>query len=401
MMEEHMKRVTVLTVALAAGALALTACGGSSTTDSDQAVVETPVAEATPADEATPTAEAAPDPLLEAIAYLDTRLSNPTSIGIDMPLSKKPEEGKLIVRLLTPVGIQTQIDLGNAEAAKALGWEYKSIPISADADGIQKAFQTALDMKPDGISYGGYPASIITEQLQAALDAGIAVVPDSAVDTPGSAPGINVMLDGIPEQLAWGKDLAAYVAVDSECAANVKIFTVSAFPILEPVVTGFTDYLKAICPEATVEVVDQTLADIGTNTPKSVVSTLQRDPSANYLLYTFGDLATGVGAALDDAGLTQQAKTIGSAVSTGAIQNIRDGKDAAWVGLPPDILGWRTVDAFARIFNGDSLDPANAALLPSQIITQENVEGIVLDENGFYNAVSDYQEQFKKLWLVN
>lgn len=390
-----MKRLGTLAAVVVAGTLALAACGGSSGGDSTSG-------SAAPTTPSSPSPTEAPtdDPLAEASAYLESRLPNPTSIGIDVPLSRKPDAGKKIVRLLTPVGIQESINTGNQQAAEALGWEYVSVPISADADGIQKAFQTALDMQPDGIAYGGYPSALITEQLQAAADAGIAVVPDSAVDQPGSAPGINVMLDGIPEQLAWGKDLAAFVAGDSQCSANVRIFTVSAFPILEPVVTGFSENLGVWCPDATVEVVDQTLADIGTNTPKSVVSTLQRDPSINYILFTFGDLATGVDAALGDAGLTDQVKVTGSAVSIAALQNLRDGKDAAWVGLPAEILGWRAVDAFARIFNGDSLEPANAALLPSQIITQSNVNGIVLDPAGYYNAVADFQPQFLQLWLV-
>lgn len=391
-----MKRLGILTAFVAAGALTLAACGGDSGGDSTSGTAQPSPTSPSPTQTGEPTA----DPLAEAQAYLESRLPNPTSIEITTPLSRKPDSGKFIVRLLTPVGIQNSIDAGNKAAAEALGWEYMSVPISADADGIQKAFQTALDMQPDGIAYGGYPSALITEQLQAAVDAGIAIVPDSAVDAPGSAPGIEVMLDGIPEQLAWGKDLASFVAGDSQCDANVRIFTVSAFPILEPVVTGFSDNLGTWCPGATVEVVDQTLADIGTNTPKSVVSTLQRDPSINYILFTFGDLATGVDAALGDAGLTDQVKVTGSAVSIAALQNLRDGKDAAWVGLPAEILGWRAVDAFARIFNGDSLEPVNAALLPSQIITQGNVNGIVLDEAGYYNAVADYREQFLTLWLV-
>jgi ribose transport system substrate-binding protein len=241
---------------------------------------------------------------------------------------------------------------------------------------------------------------ILTEQLQAAVDAGVKIVPDSAVDAPGSAPGIEVMLDGIPEQLAWGKDLAAFVAGDSGGGAHVAVFTVSAFPILEPVVTGLTENLATWCPDCKTTVVDQTLADIGTKTPQSVVSTLQKDPSINYILFTFGDLATGVTAALDTAGLSAQAKVIGSAVSNAGLQNLRDGKDAAWVGLPPQLLGWRSIDVFARMFNGDSLDEEKTALLPSQIITQANVNGIVLDDKGFYNAVAGFEAQFKALWLV-
>jgi hypothetical protein len=52
------------------------------------------------------------------------------------------------------------------------------------------------------------------------------------------------------------------------------------------------------------------------------------------------------------------------------------------------------------MFNGDSLDEEKTALLPSQIITQANVNGIVLDDKGFYNAVAGFEAQFKALWLV-
>ena len=38
--------------------------------------------------------------------------------------------------------------------------------------------------------------------------------------------------------------------------------------------------------------------------------------------------------------------------------------------------------------------------LPTQLITQDTVNDLVVDKDGNYVGVADYQAQFKKLWLV-
>jgi hypothetical protein len=38
--------------------------------------------------------------------------------------------------------------------------------------------------------------------------------------------------------------------------------------------------------------------------------------------------------------------------------------------------------------------------LPTQLLTQDNINSMVADSDQNYVGVSDYRDQFKKLWLL-
>ena len=69
----------------------------------------------------------------------------------------------------------------------------------------------------------------------------------------------------------------------------------------------------------------------------------------------------------------------------------------AWIAIPQPVMAWRVVDQFARLIGGG--EPATGPL-PSQLLTGENAPTAVLDENGNYIGIADYQDQFKALWGV-
>ncbi len=137
--------------------------------------------------------------------------------------------------------------------------------------------------------------------------------------------------------------------------------------------------MKAQCPDCKVELVNQQVADLGTKTPQSVVSTLQRDPNINYAVFSFGDLVLGVDAALRGAGLQDQVTFAGQTPTPDNLKSLKDGDNSVWVGFPVQILGWRVVDMLAREFNGDDLAPADAAFLPTQLLNAENIDSAVMD----------------------
>jgi hypothetical protein len=70
----------------------------------------------------------------------------------------------------------------------------------------------------------------------------------------------------------------------------------------------------------------------------------------------------------------------------------------AWIAIPQPVLGWRVIDQFARILGGDAL--ANGPL-PSQFLTAANAADAVLDADGNYIGVADYEAQFLALWGVS
>ncbi len=372
---------------LAAASLILTGCGSS---DGGSAAV------AATADSSNPGVAAAK-------AYLDTQQANPTSIQITEPLSKKPDPGKLIVKLVTPQPVTQVVSDGTKAAAEAIGWNYKTIPVAATAEGIQKAFQAALELKPAplGIQVSGYPKVTFAAQLAEAKKRGIAVVSESTTDLPGTDDGIVALLDGPSQVQIWGKDIAAKVIADSNGKAQVAMVSVSAYPILGEFVKGFKDAFTEWCPtDCSVTDLDQQATDVGTKTPTAIVSALQRNPKLNYAVFSFGDLTIGLHAALSAAGLSDKVKIAGETATAANLQAVKDGTELAWTGFAAPVVGWRTIDAFARFANGDDLAPASESPLPTQVVTKENIGGIVSDKSGNYIGVADYADQFKKLWLI-
>lgn len=374
-----------VTAAVAAAAL-VTACGGSDTSGSAGASApET-------------TGEVSAD-VTAARDYVEPYLASPKELSLDEPLSRKPDAGKKLVAISNGSPSNVVLDEAIREAAAVLGWDLKVITAGATAEEQQSAFNSAVQLRPDGITLSGIPRRTITAGLEAAAAAGIPVSINASTDKPGGAV-FDTSISG-PAQLAtWGKMVAAFVTSESKGEGKIAVFDLPVYPILHEFVASFQDGIDQWCPGCETTEVHQQGADIGSKTPGSVVSTLQRSPDTDWVVFDLGDLSTGLGTALRGAGLVDSVKVGGLTANTENIKGVADGSQHAWTAYPLPIVGWRVIDAFARQFNGDSLAPTVGALLPTQLITQDNVDSLVLDDEGNYVGLADYQEQFKSLWKL-
>jgi ribose transport system substrate-binding protein len=336
--------------------------------------------------------------LAGAQAIVAKYLNPPQSLGLP-PLTKKPPTGKYVISLETPQPVSMQKDEAIAQAAALLGWKYQRIPIGTEANASQAAFELALQRNPSAVHFSGTPAGQVEAQLKMAQQQGAIAISDSTTDT-AAPPVISASLDSSAQVKQWGDMTGAYVVAQSKAPTTIAVFTISAYPILQVYTNSFRDTVMKYCPACHVNVVDQAVTDLGTRTPQSVVSTVQRSPQTKWVIFSFGDLSLGVPAALQAAGLTQQVKIGGETPSAANMQALRNGTQAVWAGFATSILGWRVVDMLARQFVGDSLAPANSELLPTQLLTPGNIGQAKFDGGGYYVGVTDYQAQFEKLCHV-
>lgn len=333
-----------------------------------------------------------------AQAVADQYEAAPDGLVLDTPLSAAPDTGKYVISIETPQPISSAKNDAIQEATDLLGWRYQRIVMGTDAEAAPKALDQAIALKPDAIHISGTPLTMLTKQIESADAAGIPIIADSIAGPPVDGV-ISTSLDGDAQVVEWGKMVASQVIADSGGDANVAIFSITDYSILNVFTDAFTEQLNAQCPDCTAELVNQQVTDLGTKTPQSVVSTLQRDPNINYVLFSFGDLVLGVDAALRGAGLQDQVTFAGQTPTPDNLQSLKDGDNSVWVGFPVQILGWRVVDTLARQFGGDDLAVADDALLPTQLLNQDNIDSAVLDEaTGYYLGVEDYQDQFRTLW---
>lgn len=330
-----------------------------------------------------------------AQAYLAPWLENPTSINIDEPLSKKPAEGKLIVGLNSGIPSANVLAAAWKQASEDLGWEYKEINSGAAPEDQQKAMQSALQLNPDGIATSGIPITTIQAQLDQAEEKGIWVNTSASTDAPAGAM-FDTSISG-PEQLnEWGRMVGAQTVVQSKGVAKIQLFNLPVFPILLEFDKGFKGAIEEWCPGCEMEENPQQATDIGTNTPGAVVSTLQSNPDTDWVVFGLAELGIGVQAALEGAQLAD-VNIGGLSALPENYEALKNDTQSAWTAYPLPVVGYRQIDSFARQFNGD---PIVDALLPTQLVTPETVDGIVFDDAGNYIGVEDYRAQFQALWQV-
>jgi ribose transport system substrate-binding protein len=382
---QAMGGAAVVSVLLAAAACS---SSGGSGSDSSSATSASPAA-----------TQVSGNPALKQLqAKVDATLKAPTGVGLTTPLSGKPAAGKSIVGLLTPLAVALTESNAQAQAAKMLGWSYRTVQEGTGPQDPAQALNAAIVLRPSGIIYYGTPRQPMASALQKAQTADIPVVATAQVD-PLAPPIIANNSNSGPQLSVLGAGVADYVALNSNLKASVALVTLPSYPVLASFDSGFTHELSSVCSGCSVTQLPQQLTDIGTNTPSSVVNAIRRNPAIKYVIFDTGSVATGVEAALKSAGL-KDVVVGGESPDADAIQQMKSGSDQAWAALSIPIAGFQLMDALARHFDGDSLAPVVKETPPWQILTSTNIGSAALDAQDNYIGYAGYQAAFAKLWNV-
>jgi len=362
-------------VAFATAALAITISGCGSSSDSSNS-------------DGTSGADVA------AAKALVEKYSGPMT-SVDLPaLKKKPAPGKTVAVVVNSTPGSLTLKDGAKAAAKALGWTV--IPIIYDASkptGLTDAFAQAVDDAPDGVITTALNQSDYAQAAASLKKKGIPVVTSTTTD-PIAAP----VIANVSNSDSWalsGRLAAAYVIAKKGDKASVAMFNIPSFPILKVYEEGFKDEYKSLCSDCHYETHPVQPGDIGTKVPAQVVSAVQRTPSINVAFMGFGAVSTGVSGALASAGLND-VKVLGISASIENITALAKGTEEMWVGFPLATLGWKSIDALARQYNGEPVEVATTTKTPVRILTKGNVA-----DDPTLPEVVDHPGIFKKLWLVN
>ncbi|MDT4917825.1 MAG: ribose transport system substrate-binding protein [Pseudonocardiales bacterium] len=346
------------------------------------------------------TTSAATDPALQAAAQrVQDALTEPTSVGVTEPLSKKPDAGKNITYLQCGVGICQQIGDELTNAVKLLGWHMTFVDQGTTPEQIVAAWDRALSAspKPDAILTSGVPNVVYQRQLDQARQAGIPVVDWASANKPGT-PGIIFDINPVEDNQERGKLLADYAATTTNGSANSVFIDVPDFPTLVAERDAYVAEMKSVCPACKTDTLDFPATDIGTKVPSAIVSYLQQHPDVNYLTMSFDDMSVGVAEALKAAGLDGNVKIIGQSSNQTAAQSIATGGlQVATIPQGVGQMAYKALDVLARQFNGDSLDADSANLLPIWIQTKDTIG----DPNNLWKGPAGYADQFAALWHVS
>jgi ribose transport system substrate-binding protein len=401
-MKQHDTRSRRLFAGMLVAGLALAACGG----DDDSAA--TTVAPAT-----TATEDTSPE--------TDSDTSAVSSVAVDrvaaflQPVTELPfnetvalEAGQSLFYIQCGVAVCAEIAEGLQAAAEAAGWTYQTASHQDTPDTVASAFDAAIAAQPDVVLTSGNPREWFASQLDTLESQGIPVVAWSLPEVYEPGDGISVNLLTQDDYYFYGVLMADYAAVNS---ANRDILFVGlpTFPVLSIVQQGFEDEIAAVCPDCNVKIIEVAVTDLGTNLPGLIISELQTNPDLDMISYAFGGMLFGVPEAIESAGLGNQAKAVSQAGGPLNFGFITSGQhQVAEVGIASELLGWRALDAAARILAGEgpgrATTPGSAQIagrpdilsggLPLQILQADSID----DPSALWPGVDGFQDLFTQLW---
>ena len=380
-----------------------TSAGGSPTTASESATTEGGSATTEGASgtseggsETTGGAGGGSDCVAAAEEFLVPYDSEPTELpAVFTPLSQAPEPGGTIINLSNgtiPSDVETADEMENA--AEAIGWTADRIVFDGTVEDLNAKLLDAVARQPTVIAWAGFPVAAAQAGIDAARDAGIIVSLASIADPVISNPGFAALSNG-PEAAEAIEEVNAYMMMrDSGCAGTVLSLT-APFPILQVGLDKFNQTIADQCPDCTTKDLELNPADIGSPAMTSaIVSALQADDSIKYVHATFGNLATGLNAALEQANISG-IKIFGNVPDTNAVQALQDGTNAWWMTQNSTTQAWQELDAALRVL--DTGDVVTTTEIPFGVLTPENVDP---DDSAVPSMPSNFRDLFKQVWLV-
>ena len=382
------RRSLAATAGFAAVAVTLVACSsGNSATSS---TTGSAAAAAATSGSATSSCVAAANAYLKPWDTLPPSLSSAYT-----PLTTKPSSGGTVIKLVNGhIPSDNESFQQQALAAQAIGWTAKEIIFDGTVADLNAKFQQAISEQPTAITVSGWPPAALQRPLAAAKAANIIVGLSSVADPASSYPGYASNTNGAATAKEIGQ-LNAYMFMrDSGCKGSVAIFNLP-FPILRIGTSEFQATVKAHCPDCTVSYNEVQSSDIGTPAlPSAVVSKLQSSPSTKYVYAIIGNVADGLAPALSQAGISG-VKIFGQVPDATSIAALRNGTNAWWIDQNSLINGWTEMDGLLRALEAKKT-VSDTGGYPLAILTPQNVPS----GTGIPVEPANYQNDFKKLWLV-
>ena len=313
------------------------------------------------------------------------------------PVSKAIPSGKQIIWVATGLPQAVTILKGLKAAAAVLGWSVESIIYDpTNPATINSSIESAIAQDPTAIILNGLLTPQFETEIAKAAAAHIPLIPAATPDAAQS--GVFPVLNTDVMNRFAGKMLADVLLSDSSKSAgtvHVLQLTVPAVATyLKPEDDGFKEELTAKCQTCTRDLLNINLPDVfNGNYPHQVVSYLQAHPNTNYIVSDSGQLGDGLGAALQQAGLTN-IKRYGMSASNVQINELRGGLGGAWAVQAYQEQGWVIADQVARVIVGDPTNVWDSYDL-GYVINAANSKDVDPNDPEF---PADYQAQFKQLW---
>jgi ribose transport system substrate-binding protein len=329
--------------------------------------------------------------LTAATTVIAPYVGHPSPFPATLPLTKRPDPGAVFDYLQCSTPVCAQIGQLLAAPTKALGVSLKILNAGATAASSQAAAAAALASKPAAVLIAGVDPQLFGNSLKQLDAAGIPVVGAGIID--GAPYGVEATVGGTPDTILAGKLMAAWVVAHNGAKANIAFFGTPQLSFSATMQAGFDAELHRLCPSCAVSNQQISVLTFGTTAPSQVVAYLQSHPSTTDVVFATEEAATGLAAALKDAG--QHVTTMGFAPTPSNLQDIASGGLTAGLGLDLPVQAWDQVNVAARLLAHDAV-PASQTAVDLEFLTSSDVTPADI-KNG-WSGYPDVAQRFEALW---
>jgi ribose transport system substrate-binding protein len=395
-------------------ALAVAACGSTSSSSSSSGSSSSPAA----ASGASTSASASGSTSVTDSAAYKTAMARvaqfrqpATSIGITAPVKVKP--GLKIAWVQCSSVACAQAGQGMAQAAKALGAQFKSWADQDTPTTVQAGMSAAMQWGPNILITSSNDPAWYKSTLTEAKQKNIPVV---TFALPGSykQAGIAINYEPAADLYFRGLLMTDYAIQQTRGHAHILYMTDSDYAVLDSMNQGVKDEINRVCPSTcSVTTQSTTTADLlsGKNVAQSV-DLVRRSSNTNFIIASFGGfLSPQLYKAFANASLPK-IPSISQASTAANYQMMKsNGGQVADVGLPLPYLGYLSIDAGLRVLAGQQPQAVTVhrpymtisgqpqmgeGFPPAQILTATDIK----NPNAPWTPIAGYQQQFYKLWGV-
>jgi ABC-type sugar transport system substrate-binding protein len=343
-------KVRLLTVFAVLGlAVGLAACGGGGD-DSTSSAGST---------EATGTGESGGGG--DGLAYAEEKVKEasvpPAEIGPQKPVAKPIPAGKKITYVNCGQLVCDYAEETLKEAAQTLGWSVKAIATDGTPQQIQEAYEAVVAEEPDGVASLGMSEEFFPRQLVQMDEKDIPFVSAFGTIPEEGAMKLQILRDdvegGARETGPAMRLLADKAIVDAEGEGEIGIIVLTGYPTIEGFKEEFEAELDEQCPGCSSKSLDVPATAIGTTSDTQIVNFLRANPGIESIFLTYEGLVTDLKGAAATAGIEMPRVYSWSPAGSG-FEALRTGLSTAGVPQGDPEVGYQMVDAFARIFTGES-----------------------------------------------
>jgi ribose transport system substrate-binding protein len=334
----------------------------------------------------------------QAQDFVDQYLKPPTKIGVSEPLKSKPKPGGLIVYCLLAFATANEVADGIKAGAQAAGWSYRAIDTDiANPASVVACMQQALQYKPTAVVFADFPLATWQSEIPVFAKAGVKLVPMSEGPITDSSTVLG-NLSGPADLTSAGKLIGDFFISKSAGQGHALEVYAPDNPSEAGVIHSVKATIKSGCPKCASTDLDLSEAQLSNGTgTAAVVAAIQRDPSINWVINSYGPQLPGLYGALAAAGLAGKVHVTGYGASATEFAAVKAGQYDGYPGNDYYYSGWLADDVIFRAEEGMAYSPDDGGATLELFVKGQNFN--VNDAANFIYP-ADLATQFETLWNV-